>query len=98
MMADSFVVGFWPCNEITTNILMSRDSSFDSSRLRLFDIDSEKQGVEWCSIGRSVQAPDIQALGECSYIYLCSPSYNDQIHESINAMDLKNLIVNKVMQ
>ena len=96
-MADGYVVGFWPCNEITTNILMSTASGVDSSRLRLFDIDGEKQGIDWCGIGHSVPAPENQALVECSYIYLCSPMYNDQIFESINAMDLKKLIINKVM-
>jgi len=89
------VVGFWPCNEITTNILTSK-SGFNSRQLRLFDIDSAKHGIDWCDIGCLVHAPETNKLSECSCIYLCSPSYNNIIEENLNEMKLSDLMVIKV--
>jgi len=94
-MAAGTVVGFWPSNEVTTNILM-QGPDLDAARLRLFDIDGEKHSIDWCSLGRSVQQPEPEAVADCGQIYLCSPSRNEEIAKAIAAMQLDRVSVTKV--
>ncbi|GAB4376382.1 MAG: hypothetical protein Kow00114_40050 [Kiloniellaceae bacterium] len=94
-IAAGSVVGFWPSNEITTNILMQAPG-VEPARLRLFDIDGEKHSIDWCSLGRTVQQPEPEAVADCRQIYLCSPSHNEAIAKAIAAMKLSGVAVTKV--
>ncbi|MPZ11544.1 MAG: methyltransferase domain-containing protein [Kiloniellaceae bacterium] len=94
-MAAGTVVGFWPCNEVTTNILMQAPD-VEAGQLRLFDIDGEKHSIDWCSLGRNVQQPERQAVAGCGQLYLCSPSRNEEIAKAIAAMEIGDVTVTKV--
>ena len=93
-IAAGTVVGFWPCNEVTTNILMQAPD-VEAAQFRLFDIDSEKHNIDWCSLGRNVQQPAPEAVADCGQLYLCSPSRNEEIAKAIAAMELEGVAVTK---
>lgn len=83
------VTGLWPSNQATLRVLPMLDSR-GFTDLKQFDIDPEKQGLEWGGSGRAVRFPSENEVKTCSHFLLLSPTHNTRIRASLREMGVED--------
>lgn len=81
-IAAGATVGVWPCNVITSRLLMGL-SGDERQHVIPFDISDEKQGVMWAGTSAPIRRPDVTYTQQCSNFVLCSPVHNVAITRSL---------------